>query len=125
MGILTSIKKDEHTTRFIRNITKQLKDKELYDESLDIAIYLTAVQLSIVIKISGEIFKEGSQPALIEHRSREGNVNLKRNPIFEELNKASDQARKLLRELGLTLDSAVNGTGDDPVDDLVDRVEGV
>ncbi|MGL5228600.1 MAG: P27 family phage terminase small subunit [Bacteroidales bacterium] len=121
MGLPKSLAVDALTTAFIRNIKKELKDKDQYDSSLDFAIFQAAVQFSLMSKLSDQLLSEDAELIIVQ-TTREGNTSTKKNPLIEDFNRTAEQLRKALRELGLTIDSAKAGIGVDPVDDLLDKV---
>lgn len=122
MALLKGVKLDTRTRSFVESITNELTSKDQYDSSLDIAIYLAAVQFTLLCKLSTELLGKNAEDLLIKSKSREGNDTTKKNPLIDDFNRTAEQLRKALRELGLTLDSAKAGIGDDPVDTLIDQV---
>lgn len=122
MPLLKGVKFDSKTRAFVESIKKELTDKDQYDTSLDIAIYLAAAQFTLLCKLSTELFGKDAEDLLIRSKSREGNDTTKKNPLIDDFNRTAEQLRKALRELGLTIDSAKAGIGDDPVDTLIDEV---
>lgn len=121
MGLPKSLAVDALTTAFIRNIKKELKDKDQYDSSLDFAIFQAAVQFSLMSKLSDQLLSEDAELIIVQ-TTREGNTSTKKNPLIDDFNRTAEQLRKALRELGLTIDSAKAGIGVDPVDELLDKV---
>lgn len=102
---MRSIKKIEKT------IKEALEKNGTYEESMDQLIYLAASALRVVDLANDDIKKLDT--TIVIELTREGNHKHVFHPTLKGLNGALEMARRLLRELGLTLDSAIGSESDD------------
>lgn len=91
-------------------VRKALNDKGLYNESLEITIYMLACCLSRYAEIQSEL---DNAELMVKTYSREKNVKYSVSPLFVMLEHQCEQIRKYLRELKLTNISSGADAGDD------------
>ena len=102
-----ALKADGYATR----VRKALKDKGLYNESLELTIHMLASCLALHARIQTEI--DGDTDLVITTYSREGNAKHSVSPLFVMLEHQAEQVRKYLRELKLTNINTGSEAGDD------------
>ena len=98
------------TDGYASMVRKALNDKGLYNESLEITIYMLASCLAYYAKLKSEL---DDDELMVKTYSREGNVKYSVSPLFVMLEHQGEQIRKYLRELKLTNVSAGSDSGDD------------
>ena len=98
------------TDGYASMVRKALNDKGLYNESLEITIYMLASCLAYYAKLKSEL---DDDELMVKTYSREGNAKYSVSPLFVMLEHQGEQIRKYLRELKLTNMSAASEAGDD------------
>ena len=97
------------TDGYASMVRKALNDKGLYNESLEITIYMLASCLAYYAKLKSEL---DDDELMVKTYSREGNAKYSVSPLFVMLEHQGEQIRKYLRELKLTNVSAGSDSGD-------------
>lgn len=103
-------------------IKKVLTDQGDYDISMDFMIEITAGNLYAYFLIMKEV--EELKKACVIEKTRELNDKKQADPLLRALREQTDEVRKCLRELRLTL-STMAGASDDEMNDLIDDVNSV
>lgn len=85
-------------------------------------IEITAGNLYAYFLIMKDV--EDLKAASITEKTREGHDKKQADPVLRALREQTDEVRKCLRELKLTL-ATVAGVNDDEMDDLIDSVNSV
>ena len=115
-------KKIVKKSTLISRIKKILKDQGDYFTGLDIMIEITAGNLYAYYLIIKDV--EALTKTDITEQTREGNDKTRTHPALAELRKQTEEIRKCLRELKLTL-VTVEGVSDDEVTDIINDVNNV
>ena len=97
------------TDGYASMVRKALNDKGLYNESLEITIYMLASCLAYYAKLKSGL---DDDELMVKTYSREGNAKYSVSPLFVMLEHQGEQIRKYLRELKLTNVSAGSDSGD-------------
>ena len=97
------------TDGYASMVRKALNDKGLYNESLEITIYMLASCLAYYAKLKSEL---DDDELMVKTYSREKNVKFSISPLFVMLEHQGEQVRKYLRELKLTNLNTASETGD-------------
>ena len=103
-------------------LKKSLKDQGDYISSMDFMIEITAGNLYAYFLILKDV--EELKLSTIVEKTREGNDKKQAEPALRALREQTDEVRKCLRELKLTL-ATVTGVNDDEMDDLMNAVNSV
>lgn len=104
----------------IKNRIKEaLKNANEYSESMDMLIEITAGNMRAYQIALADI--ENIENSYVSETTRENNVKLSPHPAFKILIEESEMIRKCLRELRLTLSTAVGGDGDE-LDEMIKTV---
>ena len=103
-------------------IKKILKEQGTYFPGLDFMIEIMAGNMYAYYKIIKDV-KDLSTTDVVEI-TREGNPKKRVHPLFRELREQSEEVRRCLRELKLTI-STVDGIADDDMGDLIDSVNSI
>lgn len=97
-----------------KTIKKALKKNGTYESGMDPLIYMAASAIRVVDLANDDI--DDITSAIVIEQTREGNEKHVLHPTLKGLNNALEMSRRLLRELGLTLDSALSTESDDVAD---------
>ena len=97
------------TDGYASMVRKALNDKGLYNESLEITIYMLASCLAYYAKLKSEL---DDDELMVKTYSREKNIKYSISPLFVMLEHQGEQIRKYLRELKLTNLNTASETGD-------------
>ena len=97
------------TDGYASMVRKALESKGLYNDSLEITIYMLASCLAYYAKLKSEL---DDDELMVKTYSREGNAKYSVSPLFVMLEHQGEQIRKYLRELKLTNVSAGSDSGD-------------
>lgn len=107
---------------YAKRIRTRLKKNLSYDGCLEELIEVTALSRETIDIYSSEIRNTG---ALITVITREGNEVYKKNPLCDTLTKEKDTYARYLKALGLTIDTNPGVMEDDPVTQLVKKVNSI
>lgn len=100
-------------------IRSAMRSQGSYSEDLELSILGCAGSLRKHLILINDITK--LKKSFVIEKSREGNKSYKIHPAFSEFTKSSDDLRKSLADVGLTLRTLYAAKGDD-VDDLINEV---
>ena len=106
--------------KIVNYLTEILKEKQLYDTSLDVQIFNVSSQIYQYNKLMNSFVDED---AIIDNDVRGGGTSRKKNPLLQDLVSISESLRKNLKELGLSLDAKVSAAGDNnPLNNLIQKM---
>lgn len=124
MEFISLIKLDRNIKKIYVYLVDLLKEKGLYDTSLDIMIFNIAAQIYQYNKLLNS-FVESDSIIANAVRGKEGH-SYKKNPLLADLVNLSESLRKNLREIGLTLESKVTAVQDtDPLSNLISAMNNI
>lgn len=102
-----------------QRIYKAMKSQNTYSDDLDMAINTCAGAYISTCLAMSDILKLKKTYTI--EKTREGNKKYVAHPAFSVFSKSSEDLRKYLRELGLTLQT-LSSNEDDEVNDLINEV---
>lgn len=117
------LKVNKDVKKISNYIVSILKEKGLYDDSLDIQIFSSACQVYQLNKLMNAYIES---TAIIENSVRGGGSSYKKNPLINDLTNVSESLRKNLKALGITYDAKVMGvTDNDPLKNMIDNINSI
>lgn len=109
--------------KIVNYLTEILKEKQIYDTSLDVQIFNVSSQIYQYNKLMNSFVDED---AIIDNDVRGGGTSRKKNPLLQDLVSISESLRKNLKELGLSLDAKVSAAGDNnPLNNLIQKMNDI
>lgn len=100
-------------------IRSAMQSQGTYSEDLELSILACAGSLRKHLTLISDITK--LKKSFVIEKSREGNKAYKLHPAFAEFSKSSDDLRKALDSVGLSLRTLYSAKGDE-VDELINEV---
>lgn len=123
MDLIKLINLDNKIKKIYNYLVDLLKQKGLFDNSLEVQILNVSCQIYQYQKLINAFVGTDS---VIEPTKTEKGYKYSRNPLTTDLINLSESLRKNLRELGLSLESKVTGMSNtDPLSNLINEMNNI
>lgn len=121
MELIKLINLDKKIKKIYDYLVDILKQKGLYDNSLDVQILNVSSQIFQFQKLTNALVQMDITPVRTEN-----SYKYQRNPITADLVNLSESLRKNLKELGLSLNSEIKGMNTtDPLSNLINELQNI
>ncbi len=121
MELIKLINLDKKIKKIYDYLVEILKQKGLYDNSLDVQILNVSSQIFQFQKLTNALVQMDITPVRTEN-----SYKYQRNPITADLVNLSESLRKNLKELGLSLNSEIKGMNTtDPLSNLINELQNI
>lgn len=121
MELIKLINLDKKIKKIYDYLVDILKQKGLYDNSLDVQILNVSSQIFQFQKLTNALVLMDITPVRTEN-----SYKYQRNPITADLVNLSESLRKNLKELGLSLNSEIKGMNTtDPLSNLINELQNI
>lgn len=123
MDLIKLINLDNKIKKIYNYLVDLLKQKGLFDNSLEVQILNVSCQIYQYQKLINAFVETNS---VVDPVKTEKGYKYQRNPLTTDLINLSESLRKNLRELGLSLESKVTGVSNtDPLSNLINELQNV
>lgn len=123
MDLIKLINLDTKIKRIYNYLVELLKQKGLFDNSLEVQVLNVSCQIYQYQKLINAFVGTES---VVEPTKTEKGYKYQRNPLTTDLINLSESLRKNLRELGLSLESKVTGMSNtDPLSNLIESMNNI
>lgn len=121
MELIKLINLDKKIKKIYEYLVEILRQKGLYDNSLDVQILNVSSQIFQFQKLTNALVQMDVTPVRTEN-----SYKYQRNPITSDLVNLSESLRKNLKELGLSLNSDIKGMAtNDPLANLINEMNNI